>query len=265
MLSALSMVARGLPESERGTRYVAALTAAATAIETRLVASTGRLWHSFKDGQATIPAFLDDYACLIDGFVETFLTTGDERWLARAEQLAADLREFFWDDDAHLFRMTASDHEALIARPFDRQDNATPSGNNMAATALYKLGLLTARTDLTAMTEQVLAALGSDMSSSGMGMGQALMAFDLLTGPTFEVRFSGGTADDQLAIRQWLAGHFRPRWLAIHTASRPMVPHEEPAEPEAGPLLLWICEAGSCRPALIGKEAALKGLEALPG
>ena len=109
----------------------------------------GRLLHTFKDGQAKLDAYLDDYASLIDGLTRLYESTGEPRWIESALELAAIMIDEFADAEQGGFYFTGRRHEALIARQKDIHDNATPSGNGLAATALLRLGALTGRADLT--------------------------------------------------------------------------------------------------------------------
>ena len=115
----------------------------------RMRQSDGRLLHTFKDGQAKLDAYLDDYASLIDGLTRLYESTGEPRWLESALDLSAIMIDEFGDAEQGGFFFTGRRHEALIARQKDIHDNATPSGSGLAATALLRLGALTGRADLT--------------------------------------------------------------------------------------------------------------------
>ncbi len=96
----------------------------------------GRLLHTYKDGRARLDAYLDDYANLIDGLTRLYEATGEPRWIESALDLARIMIDEFADPAHGGFFFTGNHHEALIARQKDVHDNATPSGNGMAATAL---------------------------------------------------------------------------------------------------------------------------------
>ena len=109
----------------------------------------GRLLHTYRDGRAHLDAYLDDYANLLDGLTRLYEATGEPRWIESALELAQVMIDEFSDPAHGGFFYTGHHHEALIARQKDFYDNATPSGNAMAATALVRLGALTGRDDLT--------------------------------------------------------------------------------------------------------------------
>ena len=92
----------------------------------------------------------------------------------------------------------ASDHEALIARTKDPHDNATPSGNSMAALGLLRLAQLTGRADFRAKAEQTLLAFRGLMTSSPMAAGQMLVALDFFLGPVDEIAIVGDPASQRI-------------------------------------------------------------------
>src|SRR5260370_34555242 len=106
----------------------------------------GRLLRTFSSGSAPkLNACLEDYAYLLDGLVELYEATFDPKWIRSANELATLLVDQFWDGDGGGFFYTGRDHETLIARTKDTHDNATPSGNAVAATSLLRLAALTRR------------------------------------------------------------------------------------------------------------------------
>src|SRR4029450_5602096 len=134
--------------------------------------------HSFKDARARFNAYLDDYANVADGLLALYQLTFDERWLPPAESLAHIIIERFADEDHGGFYFTAVDHEELIARTKDFFDNATPSGNSVAAIVLLKLGLLTQEQDYSRCAVAILRALRPAMARYPSAFGYLLGALD---------------------------------------------------------------------------------------
>ena len=102
----------------------------------------GRLLATSKDGKAQLNAYLDDYAFLLDGLLELMQTTFRQEDLDFAIALADLLLEQFEDQETGGFFFTSHDHEKLIHRPKPGYDNATPSGNGVAAYTLQRMGHL---------------------------------------------------------------------------------------------------------------------------
>ncbi len=102
-----------------------------------------RLLRTYSGGQAKIPAYLEDHAFLIEALLTLFEATCDERWLARARELADVTIERFADREHGGFFSTASDGEALIVRRKELEDSPIPSGGSSAALGLLRLAQLT--------------------------------------------------------------------------------------------------------------------------
>ncbi len=102
----------------------------------------GRLLANYKDGRATLPAYLDDYVFLIDGILELLQARWRDGDLTFAIALADAVLAHFEDKEHGGFFFTADDHEKLIHRPKPLGDDALPSGNGIAAFVLGRLGHL---------------------------------------------------------------------------------------------------------------------------
>ncbi|KAA3658648.1 MAG: thioredoxin domain-containing protein, partial [Chloroflexi bacterium] len=112
--------------------------------ENMRVKANGRLLRTWKAGsKAKYNAYLEDYTYLADGLLALYQTTFDERWFVWAQELTDMMLTHFIDEGNGGFYDTSDDHEALLHRPKDVQDNATPSANAMAAHVLLKMGLYT--------------------------------------------------------------------------------------------------------------------------
>lgn len=118
----------------------------------------GRLLHTFRDGEAKLNAYLDDYAFFAHGLLELYETTGNKRWLDEARELVEVLLKYHRDEDAGGFFFTSSDHEDLLYRSKDPYDRAIPSGNGMAARVLLRLAQITGESRYREHAEKVLWA-----------------------------------------------------------------------------------------------------------
>lgn len=117
----------------------------------------GRLLATYKDG-AKFPAYLDDYAFLLDALIELLQTRWRNQDLSFAIQLAEVLLHQFNDEQQGGLFFTSHQHEELISRPKSYADESMPSGNGVAALALYRLGHLLVEPRFYGLTEQILQA-----------------------------------------------------------------------------------------------------------
>ena len=169
-------------------RYLDAARRAAAFLLDRMLTPDGLLLHSYKDGQAKFNGYLDDYANLIDGLTRLYEASGEPRWIDSAVALSGRMIEEFLDRDAGDFFYTGVGHEALISRTKELYDNATPSANAMAATALLRLAALTGRDDLAETGQAALEAVRLIMDRAPTAAGQSLIALDFLLAPDEGVR-----------------------------------------------------------------------------
>ncbi|HET9524664.1 MAG TPA: thioredoxin domain-containing protein, partial [Pyrinomonadaceae bacterium] len=136
--------------------------------------SNGFLLRTYKDGVAKFNAYLEDYAFLIEGLVTLFETTGEFRWVKEAIALSDRMIDEFWDEEGGGFFFTGKSHENLIVRSKDYFDNATPSGNSVAAAALLRLAILTNNQRYRELAETVFGEMSDPARRYPSGFGYAL-------------------------------------------------------------------------------------------
>ena len=103
----------------------------------------GRLLRTYKDGRASLNAYLEDHAFLAEALLVLYEATLETRWFVEARALADDIVLRFRDPEAGGFFDTASDHEALVVRPRSFEDHPIPSGSSSAAYALLRIFAVT--------------------------------------------------------------------------------------------------------------------------
>src|SRR5437899_1809639 len=103
----------------------------------------GRLLRTYKDGRSRLKGYLEDYAFLADGLLALYEASFNPHWFIEAHKLMDEAIALFADEQNGGFFDTGSDHEALISRPKDIMDNATPAGNSVAVDVLLRLAAFT--------------------------------------------------------------------------------------------------------------------------
>ena len=156
----------------------------------------GLLLRTFKNDVAKFNAYLEDYAFFAEGLVTLFETTGESRWLEEALALADRMIEEFWDEENGGFFFTGKSHEELIVRSKDYFDNATPSGNSVAAGLLLRLAVLTGNDRYRSPAVAVFQEVGDSARRYSSGFGYLLSAIDFLLSSPKEVAIVGRDAGD---------------------------------------------------------------------
>ena len=177
--------------------------------------SDGRLLHTWRNGQAKLDAYLDDYAGMIVALVTLYQTDFDERWIDLAMELANQMVKHFVDEETGAFFFTADDHEQLIARVKDFQDNSVPSGNALAATGMQMLGRLLGQDQWLERSRKVIAAGSSMMRRAPMAAGQMLIAAENMLDKNYELVLIGPTKESVKKPLAELRRHFLPNVTVI--------------------------------------------------
>jgi uncharacterized protein YyaL (SSP411 family) len=221
---------------------------------------SGRLLRSWKDGESKLNGHLKDYAYLIEGLIELYQTTFEPRWFVAAQELAETMINHF-GDPAGAFYDTSDDHETLITRPRDLQDNATPSGNAMAVTALLKLAGFTNELRYVDIAHQALTQMQPMMSQYPLGFGQWLQALAYALSKPREVAIVGDPdSTDTQALLHVVRDAYRPFQvvaLGEPEAQPPTVPLLQDRGLVDGRATAYVCRSFSCR-APVTKPAKLQ-------
>ncbi len=158
---------------------------------TTVMCPQGRLLRTYRNGEAKLLGYLEDYSCVADGLIALYEATLDLRWLENSVAMADSMIELFWDEATGGFYDTGSDHEALVIRPRDVFDNAQPCGGSVASDILLKLAVFTGNDDYAAKAAVPLRSLHEHMARSPGGTGHWLSALDFYISAVKEVAVVG--------------------------------------------------------------------------
>jgi uncharacterized protein YyaL (SSP411 family) len=187
-------VALAASDPDAAAGYRASAERAAAAIVGGLLGPDGSLGRSWKDGRAVGRGVLEDYTHLADGLLALYEATFDERWFETARGLMDRVLAHFADPAGGFFD-TADDHEQLVTRPKDVQDNAVPSGNAMAARVLLRLAAWTGVGRYRGAAEGAMRTVVPFVARYATGFAQWLSAMDLALSPAIEVAIVGSPDD----------------------------------------------------------------------
>jgi uncharacterized protein YyaL (SSP411 family) len=242
--------------AEPADRYRSAATRAAGAILAGLLDTDGRLRRSWKDGRATGAGVLEDYAALAEGLLALYEATFDERWFTTARSLADTILAHFADPDGGFFD-TADDHERLVARPKDPQDNATPSGSSLATLTLLRLAAFTGEASYRAAAERSIATVTPFVVRYPTAFAMWLQAIDLSLADVVEVAVVGDAGDPGRDALVREASRFAPhRVVAAGVAgAATAVPLLDDRPLRDGRATAYVCRAFACRAPVTDADA----------
>ena len=171
----------------------------------------GRLLRTWRDGQAKIPGYLEDYAFLVDGLISLYEATFDSRWLDEARRFGDRIPELFWDGGDKALYDTGSDHDRLIVRPRDLFDNAVPCGNSAATMALLRLAMHTGDAKYEKVATAALGSVSDFLQRVPSGVAWWLCALDFHLARVQEVVVMGSPDDaDTEALLETARSGFSP-------------------------------------------------------
>ena len=238
MISALADAGAALERPD----YTDAAVAAAEFIGREMRDGDGRLLRTYNRGRAKLGAYLEDHAFLLEALLTLYETTFDPRWFAAARELAEEILARFADPEHGGFYATASDHEALIARRKELEDNPIPSGSSAAAFGLLRLGALTGEHRYEAAALGALRLLHRVAPQHPVAFGHLLQALDFHLAAVREVAIVGPDAGP---LERVVRAAFRPH-LVVAGGEPGGVPLLEGREPVGGRAAAYVCERFAC-------------------
>ncbi len=211
--------------------------------------ANGRLLASYKDGKASLMAYLDDYAFMLDALLECLQAQWRAQDLTFATTLADSLLDFFSDIDNGGFYFTAQDHEKLLYRPKPMMDEAIPSGNAIAASSLLRLGYLLGNTRYLEAATKTLHSAWQGLSQFPHAHGAMLHALEEYLYPPHIIILRGETA----AMGEWqalLQQRYAPRRLCVAIPANQTelnaALHSKAADKQG--VVAYICQGTHCLP-----------------
>jgi hypothetical protein len=229
----------------------------------------GLLLRTYKDGAAKLNAYLEDYGCLIHGLITLYEATGNLDWLESALALADKMIEQFWDESAGGFFFTGKSHEQLIVRSKELMDNATPSGNSIAALSLLRLGLLTGNDDYRRRATAVLRLMANQLRRYPSAFGFALGALDFYLATPLEVVVVGSPGPKLDDLRRTVWQNYLPnRVISVCTSDFEQAAARIPLLVDRNTLAsqptAFVCRANTCQMPVQTPDDLLKQLAPAP-
>ncbi len=209
----------------------------------------GRLLRTYKDGRASLDAYLEDHAFLSEALLVLYAATLETRWFVEARRLADDVVLRFRDAEAGGFFDTASDHEALVVRPRSFEDHPIPSGSSAAAYALLRIFAVTGDRAYERPAVEVFRLLHKAAARHPQAFGHLLQAMHFHFSTPREVALVGDRLDELAGV---VRRRFRP--TVVVAGMRPgdeealdAIPLLRGREPVNGEPAAYVCENFTCK------------------
>jgi uncharacterized protein YyaL (SSP411 family) len=210
----------------------------------------GRLLHVFMDGEAKIDAFLDDHAALGNALLSLHGATLEVRWLDGVRWLCEEILERFWDESSGTVFDTASDAPALVLRPRDAMDNATPSGPSLAAELLARAGHVFDEDRYRKAARRILDYETEALERYGPAFGRMLSVLDRTLAEPVEVAVVARRGDSAAALVHEANRAFQRNLTVVGRRSgdaAAAVPLLEGRDLVDGRSAAYVCRSYTCR------------------
>ncbi len=216
--------------------------------------ATGGLFRRYRDGQAAVPAFLDDYAFLVQGLLDLYQASFQTRHLGAALNLTARLRSTFTNQDTGSFYTAPAGDPHLILRMDDGYDGAEPSGNSIAVLDLLRTAEYTDQAATRQAASKALSAFSTRIQKDPEGYPQMLSAFLFQQAKPKQVILVGPRGEAMDKMLRVLQSRFLPNSIALVVSSeaergffKPHLDVVESMTSKGGLPTAYVCENYACK------------------
>lgn len=225
----------------------------ASFLKKKMIRESGEIFHSYKNSQAKISGFLEDYAFAIEAFTALFEVTGQKQWLDDAQRLTEFALQQFFDEQKSVFYFTSNEQQDLIARTIEIHDNVIPSSNSVMARNLFRLSYLLDRPDYLNIAQKMLDQISRNMIEYPSGYSNWSQLLLDLTASHFEVVIIGERALEFLTEIQ---KNYLPNVIFCTGTTEDELPLMKNRY-VSGKTLIYICQNKSCQLPVETVEEAL--------
>lgn len=201
-------------------------------------------FHTYKKGKATLPAYLDDYAALIEAYIKLYENTFDEKWLTEANKLTELCLEQFFDQKEGMFFFTSNEGEQLIARKKELFDNVIPASNSVMATNLYRLGHIVDNNHYKGIANSMMAKALKLVENEPSYMSNWASLFTYYVTPTAEISFIGS---EFTHLNDEFSKHFIPNSVRMGVKNSSDLPLLQGKTELNNQSTIYVCFNKTCR------------------
>jgi uncharacterized protein len=183
----------------------------------KLIAADGKAFHhTWKNEIAKYPAFLDDYAFLIQALIQLQEVSADTKWLMKAKSLTDLVIENFSDTETPFFFYTPAGQQDVIVRKKEMYDGAVPSGNSIMADNLYRLAILFDKNDWKQRGLDMVSSIGKAITKYPNSFGNWASLLQEIVSGTNEIAVVG---KDFSKIHHEILGKYIPHKVLMVAAT----------------------------------------------
>ena len=241
------------------TEYLNLALANARFLKDKMISQSGQLFHSYKNNQAKIPGFLEDYAFVIEAFTALFEVTGEKQWLDDTKNLVQYTFGHFFDEEKRIFYFTSKNQPDLISRTVEILDNVIPASNSVMAKNLFRLSHLLGHSEYLDIAQQMADQVFPSIAGYPSGHSNWLQLILSLGEQPFEVAIVGENAAE---IREKMQKFYLPQVIFCTGTAENELPLLKNRYVR-GKTLIYICQNNSCQLPVETVEEALEQIRTM--
>ena len=219
--------------------------------------STGNWNHTFKNGQAKIPAFLDDYAYLIQSYIHLQEVTGNGAYLLKAKALTKLVIQQFSEKETGFFYFTPEFQTDILIRKKEVYDGATPSGNAVMCYNLQYLSVVFDAPEWKNLAAQLIQSLQQAIIKHPTSFGVWASVLQQIVIGTREIVITGAQVNSYISKINNAYLPNKVMQTAVTSADIAAFPMLSNKSFEVEPVLFYLCENYACKKPLTSFEAFL--------
>ncbi|HEY5584263.1 MAG TPA: thioredoxin domain-containing protein [Ruminiclostridium sp.] len=243
MIAAMAYCGKALGED----KYIKAAKKCVDFILQKLVRSDGRLLARYRDGEAALPAYLEDYAFLVWGLLELYEASYIPDYLKRALEFNEAMQDLFCDDSSAGLFLYGHDAEELITRPRECYDGAIPSGNSVAVMNLIRIARITGQHEFEKDANAIIDYFSSDIEAVPTGHSYMLCGY-LYSSSEFssEVVIVGSDCDEMIKTCDSVYHPFTMSIARVTPELIDIIPYISEYSQYNGKTAAYVCKNSSC-------------------
>ena len=175
----------------------------------------GSISHFIKNGQEKVPGYVDDYAFIIQSFINGFETTQRQEYLSHAINLCEYTLEYFWNSENGGFFFTDKKTGTIITRLRNSYDASTPAGNSKMCLNLLKLHSYTGKKQYLTKAEKIFKLFKNDMENKGGGFTSLIRALMYHYYSPVEIIISIGDYTNKISILESINQFYIPNKISV--------------------------------------------------
>ena len=254
-----ALVIKGLTDAFKvfnDDRFIKPAIKNANFIKENIIQEDGKLYHNWKNGNASVDSFLEDYSITIQAFISLFEVTGDENWLAISTKLTDYTIDNFYDEKSGLFYFSEKNKDSVLTNHFQKEDNVIPAANSVMANNLHLLYLLLGNPAYRNISEKMIFHITPQFEKYPMAYANWGNFILMKTETFFEVAVLGSNASEMM---KEMMKSFHPNVLWAFAKSQSKIPILANRYIEEKSLI-YVCREGVCQ---LPVDSPAKALEAI--